>query len=90
MTFEVQLHRNVRKAIKDLPASYKDQFVQLIDVLKEEPVPFRKFDLVRIRGHENIFRIRLGGFRLTYEVDECNLCIRLLKLEQRGKAYKGL
>lgn len=90
MIFEVQHHRNVLKAIKDLPAAYKDQFAQLIDVLKVEPVPFKKFDLLRIQGHNGIFRIRLGGFRLTYEVDEGNLCIRLLKLEPRGKAYKGL
>ncbi|MGA9100101.1 MAG: type II toxin-antitoxin system RelE/ParE family toxin, partial [Methanotrichaceae archaeon] len=80
MSFDVQLHRNVKKAIKDLPKSHQEQFVQLVDILKEDPVPFRKFDLVRIRGHIDIFRIRLGGFRLTYEVDEDNQCIKLLKL----------
>jgi mRNA interferase RelE/StbE len=90
MSFDVQLHRNVIKAIKSLPKSYQEQFSQLVDILKEDPVPFNKFDLARIKGHMDIFRIRLGGFRLTYEVDEDHQCIRLLKLEPRGKAYKGL
>jgi mRNA-degrading endonuclease RelE of RelBE toxin-antitoxin system len=90
MIFDVQLHRNVRKAIKDIPPSHQKQIAQLIDVLKKEPVPFDKFDLVKIQGYKGIFRIRLGGFRLTYEVDEDKFCIKLLKLEPRGKAYKGL
>lgn len=90
MSFDVQLHRSVRKAVKDLPRSHQKQIAQLIEVLKEDPVPFNKFDLVKIQGREDIFRIRFGGFRLTYEVDEDNLCIKLLKLEPRGKAYKGL
>jgi mRNA interferase RelE/StbE len=90
MSFDVQLHRNVKKAIKGLPKSHQVQFSQLVDILKDDPVPFSKFDLVRIKGHIDIFRIRLGGFRLTYEVDEDHQCITLLKLEPRKKAYKGL
>jgi mRNA interferase RelE/StbE len=90
MSFDVQLHRNVKKAIKELPKSHQEQFGRLVDILEEDPIPFNKFDLMRIKGHINIFRIRLGGFRLTYEVDEDNRCIRLLKLEPREKAYKGL
>lgn len=80
----------LKKAIRDLPKSHQEQFDQLVDILKDDPIPFNKFDLVRIKGHNGIFRIRLGGFRLTYEIDECNLCIKLLKLEPRGKAYKEL
>jgi mRNA-degrading endonuclease RelE of RelBE toxin-antitoxin system len=80
----------LKKAIRDLPKSHQEQFDQLVDILKDDPIPFNKFDLVRIKGHKGIFRIRLGGFRLTYEIDEFNLCIKLLKLEPRGKAYKEL
>jgi mRNA interferase RelE/StbE len=90
MIFDVQIHRNVQKVIRDLPPSHQKQFAQLIDVLKEDPVPFKKYDLVRIKGHKGIFRIRLGDFRLTYEVDDDLFKVKLLKLGPRGKAYKEL
>jgi mRNA-degrading endonuclease RelE of RelBE toxin-antitoxin system len=70
MSFEVTLHREVRKAIKN--------------------IPFKEFDIGRVEGHRGMFKIRFGVFRLTYEIDENNRRIKLLKLEPRSKAYKGL
>lgn len=90
MSFEVLLHRVVRKSIKNLPNAHQRQISELIEVLKENPIPFKEFDVVRVGGYEGMFRIRFGEFRLTYEIDENNRRIKLLKLEPRGKAYKGL
>ncbi|RLI86062.1 MAG: hypothetical protein DRO98_05940 [Archaeoglobales archaeon] len=36
----------------------------------------------------NRFRVRLGGFRLIYEVDKEENLILLLKIEKREGAYR--
>ncbi len=50
MSFEVSLHRAVRKSIKDLPKAHQKQISELIEVLKDDPVPIKKFDVVRVGG----------------------------------------
>ncbi len=90
MSFEVTLHRAVRKAIKDLPKVHQRQISELIEVLKDNPIPYKEFDVGRVEGHRGMFKIRFSAFRLTYEIDENHRRIKLLKLEPRSKAYKGL
>jgi mRNA-degrading endonuclease RelE of RelBE toxin-antitoxin system len=39
--------------------------------LKNDPIPFRKFDIVKLNGYENIYRIRIGDLRIAR--DDSNL-----------------
>ncbi|RLG55949.1 MAG: hypothetical protein DRN95_07325 [Candidatus Hydrothermarchaeota archaeon] len=53
--------------------------------LRENPFsyPYKK-----IKGEENTYRIRIGKFRILYEVDEKNNLIIIFKAERRERAYK--
>jgi mRNA-degrading endonuclease RelE of RelBE toxin-antitoxin system len=90
MSFKVLVHMNVRKSLKELPEGRIKQINDLVDILENDPVPFRIFDISRIEGHEGLFRVRLGFLRITYEVDESLMRVKLLDLDPRGKAYKKL
>jgi len=37
--------------------------------------------------HKTRFRIRLGEYRLVYEIDEASQMILILKLDDRARAY---
>jgi len=88
MSYEILIHPRVAKAIKDLPKAHKVRLSEFIDALRENPVPFKKFDLKKLKGQKDRYRIRLGDFRLTYQVDKKEKLVMLLKLERRGSAYK--
>ena len=88
MTFRVLLHPKVSKAILELPAAHQKRLTEVLDILQEAPVPFKRFDVKKLKGQHNRFRIRLGEFRLIYEVDREEMLVLLLKLEKRGEAYK--
>ncbi len=88
MSYKVLIHPRVAKAIKDLPKAHKVKLSEFIDALKENPVPFKKFDIKKLKGQKDRYRVRLGDFRLTYEVDKNDKLVLLLKLERRESAYK--
>ena len=42
-----------------------------------------------LRGYENVWRIRLGGLRVLYEVDRENREILIIRVRPRPIAYEG-
>jgi len=47
----------------------KDKIKEAITVLKNDPVPFRKFDVAKLKGYENLYPIRIGNLRIVYKVN---------------------
>ena len=80
MSYRVLIHPKVAKAIKDLPKAPKVRLSEFIDALKDNPVPFRKFDIKKLKGQRDRYRVRLSDFRLTYEVDKKERLVMLLKI----------
>lgn len=87
MTYIVILHRRVIKFLRKLPNAYKDTFAQLIEILKINPYPKAIFDLKKLKGSDNIYRIRLGSYRVVYAVFRNSKEILILELTTRKKAY---
>jgi len=40
----------------------------LFEVLQQNPLPVRYFDLKKIAGERNTYRIRIGPYRIIYAV----------------------
>ena len=53
--------------------------------MKENPFsqPYRK-----IRGETDLYRIRLGRFRVLYEINDLAKRVTVLKIDSRNRVYK--
>ena len=85
--FKVVIHKRVNKKLKNLQKAHLKRFAEVIEILKTNPVPWKKFDVKKIEGEEDTYRIRIGEFRVIYFIDMANKTIHILKLEKRGKIY---
>lgn len=85
--FRIVVHKKVKKELKNLQKAHLKKFAEALEVLKLNPVPWKKFDIKKIEGEENSYRIRIGDFRVIYFIDKENKTIHILKLERRGKVY---
>ncbi len=88
MSYKVLVHPKVSKEIRELPKAYRLKLSELIDTLSQNPISFKKFDVRKLKGQKNKYRVRLGGFRLIYEVDKDEKLILILKIERRGRVHK--
>jgi len=66
--FEVLAKRRVLKALKKLDEGRRRQFREVFLLLKRNPITFKELDVVKLRGYENMYWIRVGDYRIVYEV----------------------
>ncbi|MEN9461628.1 MAG: hypothetical protein RIS84_1648 [Pseudomonadota bacterium] len=88
MSYQLLLHKSVTKFLQK--CSDKALISQKLEVLKQNPYTHPQLDIKIMQGYENLYRLRVGQYRLIYQVKENELIIFMLKAGQRGDVYKGL
>lgn len=73
--------KKARKSIKFLDIRVKDRVKDGI-----EKIPFE--DIKKIRGYSNLYRLRVGDYRIIYQMEHDTIIIDAVL--SRGEAYKGL
>ncbi|MDO8553328.1 MAG: hypothetical protein Q7S22_00845 [Candidatus Micrarchaeota archaeon] len=88
--FEVYFgNKRANKDYEQLDQKTRDRINEFCELIKNVPVPFREYDIIKIVGRENSFRVRLGRHRMIYYVDELSHKIYIIKIELRDDStYK--
>jgi mRNA interferase RelE/StbE len=89
MKFNVEIHKRVLKDLKDLPKSNLEKFKELIETLKTNPIPKEKFDIKRLKGSDDVYRVRIGKFRVQYVVLWEDKIVVIRKVSRREGTYKS-
>lgn len=87
--FEIRFSNTSEKFIKKCDSKLKKRLQGLFEKLMFNPVPAKKYDLRKIAGEDNLYRIRLSSHRTIYSVYWEEKTIRLIKIERRKEStYK--
>jgi len=82
--YEVYLERAAEQDLKRLSARNFQRIIPRIKALAENPRPV---GCRKISGLRNDWRIRVGDYRVIYEVDDEGKAVRVMRVRHRGKAY---
>lgn len=85
--YRVVLTRRATKGLEKAPKHIKTRAVEALDALQGSFAPVKQFDVKRLKGAEGAFRIRIGDWRIIYEVRRKELLIIVLQIAPRGRAY---
>ncbi len=85
--YRVQLHADVPKELKKLPAKIRHRAKAAIDGLADEPIPV---GAGRLRGRENAYRIRIGTYRIVYEVHVTEVVVYVVGVAHRRDVYRRI
>jgi mRNA interferase RelE/StbE len=80
--FTLIYSNSVRKFIKKLEKSRQIQIVKKLDLLSINPA---LLDIVKMKGYENTYRVRIGKYRAIIVVDFEKKLIKVVKLDVRGR-----
>lgn len=83
--YRVIVPRPVEKQLDRLPDSARSRVTRQIVALKENPRPR---GCVKLKGKENEYRVRIGDYRVRYEVRDDEALVLLLYCKHRKDVYR--
>lgn len=83
--YEVQFARSAAKEFRSLPTELKHRVGAAIDNLIEDPRPPGVRKLV---GHKRLYRIRVGQYRVVYEIDDEEKLLLVTRVRHRREVYR--
>ncbi len=83
--FDIKYSKQAIKFLKSLDKKLVLRILKKIEALREKPI---QHDSKTVEGYsEKLFRVRIGDYRILYEVDyETNL-VGVVRIEKRARAY---
>jgi mRNA interferase RelE/StbE len=84
--FDIEIRRRAEKELDDVPFRYRQRIVVAIQTLADNPRPSGCVKLM-----DDIYRIRVGPWRVIYMIHEKGRWIDIGKIARRHEAtYKGI
>ncbi|GGB30095.1 type II toxin-antitoxin system RelE/ParE family toxin [Virgibacillus dakarensis] len=84
--YKLKIDKNAEKYIKKLDSPTRKRILNALIELAENP--FADTSVTRMKGYTNLFRKRVGDFRIIFEIDQGSLIVLVLKVGSRGDIYK--
>ncbi|ATZ60880.2 MAG: type II toxin-antitoxin system RelE/ParE family toxin [Methanosarcinales archaeon Met12] len=85
--FEVVILKSVQHKLKKAPNEVRERCFEVFEALQHTFAPLG-YDIKKLKGHSMAFRIRIGDWRITYEVLKKEKEVIIHDIRQRKKGYK--
>ncbi len=85
MAFRVEWKKSTRKDLRRLPPATVDRVVEAVESLSQNPFPQ---GVEKLSGSEYAYRIRLGDYRVVYEVVVEAKLVEIQRVRHRKDVYR--
>ena len=85
MTYRATIPRSVQKQLRTLPNAIHSRVVAQLMDLSDNPRPS---GVKKLRGYTSTYRVRVGDYRIVYEVDDSAQEVCLLHVADRKDVYR--
>lgn len=83
--YKIFVKKSAEKEIAALPVRIIENLYKVFIDLQFEPRPH---GVKKLSGHYNLYRIRIGDYRVIYSIEDAQLVIHVLKAGHRKDVYK--
>ena len=80
--YKIVIERLAEKFIIKLPRPEKERVLRAIAKLPNEG------DIRKLKGHDDLLRLRVGEYRVIYTVNHGELIVIVIDADNRGQIYK--
>ena len=83
--YTVNFTNSAAREFRSLPSEIKRRVGSVVDSLQRTPRPS---GVRKLQGHDELYRIRIGSYRLVYEIDDRTVRILVTKIRHRSDVYR--
>ncbi len=85
MLYDIQIKRKAQKSLAKIPEPFQENIITAIQSLATNPHPQNS---KKLQGRP-AYRIRIGQYRVIYEIDDGALTILVINVGHRKNIYKN-
>jgi mRNA interferase RelE/StbE len=85
--YAITFARSARKELENLPATVANRILRKIEALAENP---RLPGVVRLQGSKNLWRLRVGDYRVVYSINDFSRTADIAIIRHRRDVYRDL
>lgn len=82
MSYKIVIEKPAMKFLQKQPQAQRERLLRAIQGLPNNG------DIKAMSGHENLYRLRVGSYRVIYTIEGDLLIVRVLTIGNRGDVYK--
>ena len=83
--YHVEIARRAVQSIAKLPRADQQRVRAAIDLLADEPRPP---GCTKLAGEDSVYRVRVGDYRILYEVIDARLVVHVVRVGHRRDVYR--
>jgi mRNA interferase RelE/StbE len=87
MAYELYIECHAEKDLRKLPESL---FSDIIKNIKSLSHNHRPLNSKKIKGSQSDWRLRIGNYRVLYEINNATKTIIIMRVKHRREAYRNL
>jgi mRNA interferase RelE/StbE len=81
--YKIIIEKNAAKFLESQPKKQQEHILKAIYGIPEG-------NIKPLQGYEDLYRLRIGSYRVIYRIDGGKLTVIILKIGNRGDVYKDL
>lgn len=85
MNYKIEFAKQAAKQFKALPRQEQQRLKTKIDNLENDPRPS---GVIKLSGEKDLYRIRVGNYRIIYSIQDTRLLILIVKIGHRKDVYR--
>ncbi len=83
--YQVLFEPSAWDEIMALPTKIQDRVFAAAERLERVPRPS---GVVKMEGPDDLYRVRVGGYRIIYQIQDAVLVVVVVKVGKRGSVYR--
>ena len=87
MSYRVEYRASVDRDLRNLPRAVQQRVATKILALADESRPT---GCVKLTGYSNLYRLRVGDYRIVYEVHDKDSLVIIVLVAHRREVYRDL
>ena len=82
--YNISFQPTAEKELNAIPTKFAEQIIRKIDLLTSNPRPMG----VKKLKNDTSYRIRVGVYRVIFEIDDKNKIVKVYKIRHRKDVYR--
>jgi mRNA interferase RelE/StbE len=87
VAYRIEVKRSAADALARIPQPHHRRIARKIDQLADNPRPA---GATALKGVLSLYRIRVGEYRVIYQVQDAALLVLVVRIGSRGDVYRHL